>query len=54
MEEKNEEKFFVLKITALEWWRTNSQNLQEDTCHWQSMCYKTTLRFKTSLSEIFS
>ena len=50
---KNEEKFLLLKIIAFAWGTTNFHNLEEDTCHWQSMCYKTPLRFNMSLREIF-
>ena len=32
---------------------TNSLNLENDTCHWESMCYETSLRFNISLREIF-
>ena len=54
MEQKNERRCLVLKIIAFEWGTRNSHNMEEDTCHWQSMCYKTPLRFHASLSEIFS
>ena len=50
---KNQKKFLVLKIIAFESGSTNSLNLEKDTCHWQSMCYETPLRFKISLREIF-
>ena len=53
MEEKNEKKFLVLKIIAFESETTNSHNAEQDTCHWQSMFYETTLRSKVSLREIF-
>ena len=33
---------------------TDSQNPEQDNCHWQSMCYETNLRLNISLSEIFS
>ena len=46
--------FSVLKIIAFESGTTNSHNPEQDTCHWQSMCYETRLRFNISLSEIFS
>ena len=32
---------------------TNSLKLEKDTCHCQSMCYKTSLRFNISLREMF-
>ena len=53
MEQKNQNKFVDLKIIAFEKGRTNSHNPQEDTCHSHSMCYKTPVRFKVSLREIF-
>ena len=33
---------------------TNFHNLEQDNCHWQSMCYETALKFNISLREIFS
>ena len=46
--------FLFLKIIVFELGTTNSLNLEKDTCHWQSMCYETPLRFNISLREIFS
>ena len=46
--------FLLLKIIVFELGTTNSLNLEKDTCHWQSMCYETPLRFNISLREIFS
>ena len=46
--------FSVLKIIAFESGTTNYHNPEQDTCHWQSMCYETRLRFNISLREIFS
>ena len=54
MEEKNLEKWLVLKIIAFESGTTNSDNPEQYICHWQSMCYETPLRFNISLREIFS
>ena len=54
MERKIPKQFSVLKIIAFESGTTNSLNLEKDTCHWQSMCYETPLRFNISLREIFS
>ena len=45
--------FLLLKIIVFELGTTNSLNLEKDTCHWQSMCYETSLRFNISLREIF-
>ena len=54
MEQNNQKKLLVLKIIAFESGKANSQNPEQDTCQWQSMCYETHLRFKISLWEIFS
>ena len=43
----------ILKIIAIESGTRSSLNLEKDTCHWQSMCYETSLRFNISLREIF-
>ena len=54
MEQKNRQKLLVLNIVPLELGMTNSQNTEQDNCHWQSMCYETHVRFNISLTEIFS
>ena len=54
MEQKNVEKFLVLKIISFESGTRNSHNPEQDICHWQSICYETALRFNISLREIFS
>ena len=54
MEQTNLKRILVLKISASESGTTNSHNPEQDICHWQSMCYETTLRFKVSPREIFS
>ena len=54
IEQKSEEKFVVLKIIAFESRTTNSHNAEQDTCHWQSICYETPLTFNISLRELFS
>ena len=54
MGEKNQKKFLVFKIIAFEMGSTNSHNSEQDTCHWQSICYQATLRFKISLKEVYS
>ena len=43
-EPKFEKKCFIFKITAFESGARNSQNLEQDTFHRQSMCYQTPLR----------
>ena len=54
MEQKILKKLLVLRIIAFESGTTNSQNPEQDNCHWQSMCYERSLRFKISLREILS
>ena len=54
MEQKNQKKILVLKKTSLDLGSTTSRILEQDTCHWQSICYQATLRFKISLSEVYS
>ena len=54
MEQDNLKTYLVLKRSAFESRKTNSQNPEQDNCHWQSMCYETPLRFNISLREIFS
>ena len=54
MKQKNQRNFLVSQIIAFESGTRNSQNSEQDTCHWQSICYETPLRFKISLREIFS
>ena len=53
MEQENLKKYLVLKRSAFESGETNSQNPEQDNCHWQSMCYETPVRFNISLREIF-
>ena len=54
MKQKILKKLLVLRIIAFESGTTNSQNPEQDNCHWQSMCYERSLRFKISLREILS
>ena len=54
MEQKNEKKILVFKITAFEPDSRNSSILEGDTSHWQSICYQPILRFKISLREVYS
>ena len=53
-EQKNQKKFWVLKIIVFETEARNSHNPEQDAGHWQSMCYETPLRINISLREIFS
>ena len=45
--------FLDLEINSFESGMTNSHNPEQDTCHWQSVFYETSLRFNISLREIF-
>ena len=54
IKQKNKKKFLVLKISAFESQTRNSQKLEQDNYHWQSICYETRLEFNISLREIFS
>ena len=54
MERKNEKKLLVLKIIESDSGATNSHSLEQDISLWQSMCYKTSVRFNISLRDIFS
>ena len=54
MEQKDEKKLLVLKIIPFESGTTNSYILEQDNCHWQSMCSETPLRFNILLREILS
>ena len=53
MEEKNQKKILVFKIIAFELGSRTSHNPEHDTCHWQSICYQGTLRFKRPLREVY-
>ena len=53
MEQNNQKKFSVLKIIPFQLGTANCQNLERDTCHWQSICYERHLRFTMSLKEMF-
>ena len=54
MEQKSEKNFFVFKIIAFESGSTNVHILEQDTCHWHSICYQATLTFNMSLREVYS
>ena len=54
MEQKILKKLLVLRIIAFESGTTNSQNPEQDNCHWQSMCYERSLTINISLRAIFS
>ena len=54
MKEKNQKKLLFLKKIPFQLGTANSQNREQDNCHWQTMCYETPLRFNISLTEIFS
>ena len=46
-----DKKFFVFHIIAFEYVVLNCCYQEENTCHWQSMCSQTVLRFILSLKE---
>ena len=54
MEQENPKKFFEFKILVSEQGSTNSHILEQDTCHWQSICYQATQRFNMLLSDVYS
>ena len=54
MEPEIAKKFFVFQIISFEATAANSHNVQQDTCHWQSMCKQTSLGFHISIRVIFS
>ena len=54
MEQVNPKKFLVFKIVGFEARSINSHILEQVASHWQSICYQATLRFKISLSEVYS
>ena len=54
MEQENQKKHLVFKIIAFEPGSTNSHIVEEDTSHWQSICYQATLKCKITQREKFS
>ena len=54
MEQENPKKFLVFKIITFVQESTNAHILEHDTCHWHSIFYHATLRFKISLRESYS
>ena len=54
MEQENPKEFLEFKILVSEQGSTNSHILEQDTCHWQSICYQETQRFKMSLRDVHS
>ena len=53
MEWESSRKFSILKKVAFDTGSTICLNLEKDTCHSESKCYETALRFNKSLREIF-
>ena len=41
MKQNNVKKFLVSKIIAFELGTKNAHIVEQDTCHWQSVCYET-------------
>ena len=54
MEQTCPKKLFLFKIIVFEQGSTNSYILEQDTCHWQSICYQATQRFNMSLRVVYS
>ena len=54
MEQENPKNIFVFKINVCEQGSTNSHILEQDTCHWQSICYQGTQTFNMSLRDVYS
>ena len=54
IEQNLKRKCFVFKIIAFESRVAYSHNPEQDTCHSQSICHETPLRFNISRREIFS
>ena len=54
MKQKNLKNLLVLNLIPFESGTTNSQNPEQDNCHWQSMCCEKARSFNISLIEIFS
>ena len=54
MEQKKEKKILAFKKIALDLGSRNSRILEQDTCHWQSICYQASLRFNISLRVVYS
>ena len=51
---KNQKKVLVFKIIAFEPGSRNSHIFEQDSCHWESICYQATVRFKISFRQKFS
>ena len=49
MEQKNQKKVAFFKIIALEPESANPDILEQDTSHWQSICFQATLTFNVAL-----
>ena len=54
MQQKNPKKIFLFKIIVFEQVSSNSYIFEQDTCHWQSICYQGTQRFNMSLRLVYS
>ena len=46
--------FFLFKVIVFEQGSTNSYFLEQDTYHWQSICYQASQRFNMSLRLVYS
>ena len=54
MEQKIDKMFFIFQIVAFELRVVNFHNLEQNTCHQQSMCEHLPLIFHLKLGETFS
>ena len=54
MEQENPKEFFEFKILVSEQGSTDSHILEQDTCHWQSICYQGTKKINMSLRDVYS
>ena len=54
MERKIQKKFIVFQIIVSELGDADTHNLEQDTCHRQSMCWQKPLTFYLTLGETFS
>ena len=54
LEQKIHKKVFLFQVLAFELGVANSPNIQQDTCHQQTMCQQTHQGFRLRLGETFS
>ena len=54
MQQENPKKFLIFEIIAFDSGSINSWILEEDSSHWQSICYQAIIIFNVSLGELYS